>query len=572
MKKKLMVKHPFRYTRLVTVAVCLLGLSYGGIFTSPSEATYSRTVDIITKLQPYQSPSVKPLQSEGQLLEIAPLSTESESPTAALDQETFDAIADATVLQGYPSENTGATIDMWAGYDEYLDPDGEIARSLIQFDIASLPANQTITKAKLRVYLVSSWDYPDTSRTIRTYRILSGWSEGNVNWNNSPSYGDAYGSRSITSGAWDWYEFDVTSLVSGWYDGTYQNHGVMLRGPEVSGTDSSWRGFGTRESDYTPELVVEYTPSNTAPVISGLPDQELLMNSSSDNAIDLWAYANDIEDIDADLIFSISNTPAVSAGVTIDSNRYIDINPDSGWTGSTNVDIQVQDTGSLIDTDTFNVTVTGGSNIYLPLALKDYIGMGTAPAAPTLSPIDNPDGDGNYTVNWSTSNGATGYTLVEDDNATFSSPTTRYTGTSASWNATGKAPGTYYYRVKASNIWGDSEWSNVETVTVTVCPPFKTGTWEGKADFTVPSDRSRVVDFKFDAYCPPCPHRQVTAEELPIDNCRIKFSVSEGGVQIGGSGNFISETEMEGHFLVQTSTCLCFGTWRSTWVSNTGAP
>lgn len=148
----------------------------------------------------------------------------------------------------------------------------------------------------------------------------------------------------------------------------------------------------------------------------------------------------------------------------------IDINPDGGWTGSADVEIQVQDSGSLTDTDTFNVTVTGGSNIYLPLALKDYIGMGTAPAAPTLSPIDNIDGDGNYTVSWSTSSGATAYTLQEATNPTFSGATTAYSGPNNSSISTGKLVGTYYYRVNASNTYGTSSWSNTETVLVSITP------------------------------------------------------------------------------------------------------
>jgi hypothetical protein len=35
-----------------------------------------------------------------------------------------------------------------------------------------------------------------------------------------------------------------------------------------------------------------------------------------------------------------------------------------------------------------------------------------------------------------------------------------------SWGANDKAPGTYYYRVKATNSWGNSGWSNVESVSV----------------------------------------------------------------------------------------------------------
>ncbi len=47
------------------------------------------------------------------------------------------------------------------------------------------------------------------------------------------------------------------------------------------------------------------------------------------------------------------------------------------------------------------------------------------------------------------------FTLQEDDNMSFASPTEVYMGTGTSWNATGKAAGIYYYRVMASNDEGD---------------------------------------------------------------------------------------------------------------------
>jgi len=383
-----------------------------------------------------------------------------EHPAGQAGDQVLYSIADADVLKGYPSEKSGSYVEMWAGYDESLDPHGEVARSLVKFDIASLPSGQEITDAKLVLYLVRSWDYPDTSRTITAYRAASAWSEDSVTWSNKPGFGGAYGSQSIVHGAWGWYEFDVTDLVAAWHDGTYANHGIMLRGPEVSGFDSSWRAFGTRESDYVPKLIVDYSASNTPPnapgdpspadgttgqglnvdlywtggdpdgddvtydvyfeaddttpdellcddtdtascdpgsleanthyywyveatdehdasttgstwdfsteeaanqppILSDLPDQEVPINGSRDNAIDLWAHADDLEDADDQLTFSISNVPAAGAGVSIDGYRYIDINPDPGWTGGTEVEIQVEDTGGLTDTASFRVSVVG---------------------------------------------------------------------------------------------------------------------------------------------------------------------------------------------------------------------
>jgi hypothetical protein len=121
---------------------------------------------------------------------------------------------------------------------------------------------------------------------------------------------------------------------------------------------------------YVTEVCLDIA-SNTAPTIAGLPDQVVPMNSSADNGIDLWAYTSDAEDITATLTFTISNTPPISAGVTLDDNRYIDITPISGWTGASEVEVQVQDTGGLTDTDTFSITVL--ANVYLPVVLKNVV-------------------------------------------------------------------------------------------------------------------------------------------------------------------------------------------------------
>ncbi len=186
-----------------------------------------------------------------------PTHTVTPEPTDTITQHTLFSTADACVLEGYPTFNAGDTRDMWAGYDDDLDPGGRIVRSLVRFDIADLPPGRAIVKATLRLHLVSSWDFPDRSRTITTHRITANWAENSVTWNNKPGYAEAYGSRSIVSAAWGWYDLDVTHLVSAWYNGTHPNYGIMVRGPEVSGQDASWRGFGTRESSYVPHLIVE---------------------------------------------------------------------------------------------------------------------------------------------------------------------------------------------------------------------------------------------------------------------------------------------------------------------------
>ena len=91
--------------------------------------------------------------------------------------------------------------------------------------------------------------------------------------------------------------------------------------------------------------------------MNNLPGQILTMGTTRNNAIDLWAYTSDAQTGDSGLTFAITNTPNASAGVSLDSNRYIDIFPNPSWVGSTEVTVRTTDPSGLTDTDTFVVAV-----------------------------------------------------------------------------------------------------------------------------------------------------------------------------------------------------------------------
>jgi hypothetical protein len=105
--------------------------------------------------------------------------------------------------------------------------------------------------------------------------------------------GEAYGATGVTHGAWGWYSFDVTNLVRGWINGTLPNYGVMLRGPEWSGSDSSWKAFSTREGPYPPQLIITYSGL-------GMTNAEASRSTSygagttkvNIQPLDHWRYAN----------------------------------------------------------------------------------------------------------------------------------------------------------------------------------------------------------------------------------------------------------------------------------------
>jgi hypothetical protein len=89
----------------------------------------------------------------------------------------------------------------------------------------------TVTHAVLRVYS------KDVNMNIEVYESAStSWSEASITWNNAPGVaGGALDSQSVATG---WYEFDVTSAITG--DGTYS---FVLKGDVNSGG----RDFGSTE-------------------------------------------------------------------------------------------------------------------------------------------------------------------------------------------------------------------------------------------------------------------------------------------------------------------------------------
>jgi hypothetical protein len=86
--------------------------------------------------------------------------------------------------------------------------------------------------------------------------------------------------------------------------------------------------------------------------------------------------------------------------------------------------------------------------------------------SPTMNAISNPEDDGAYAVNWSSISGATSYILEESRSPYFESPTEIYTGTLVQFDVTDQNGGTWYYRVRATNITDSSPWSNSQSTWV----------------------------------------------------------------------------------------------------------
>ena len=101
----------------------------------------------------------------------------------------------------------------------------------------------------------------------------------------------------------------------------------------------------------------------------------------------------------------------------------------------------------------------------------DWSSTGTTkvpPGAPRLT-VPATDADGSYRVRWTSPSGATSYELQEKSGS--GSLGDVYTGSSTSTNITGKAHGTYSYRVHACAGTGNcGGWSSTESVSINNAP------------------------------------------------------------------------------------------------------
>ncbi len=135
------------------------------------------------------------------------------------------------------------------GTQTYLRTDSETnkqLRSLLQFNLASVPTTATVQLATLYLYLYSSSGA--TNDAVQAHRVtqVNGWTETGANWNEydgSRRWGTAGGDYDATvegafiADAVGWKSMTIASLVQRWVNGSVVNNGLLLESPPRSGNN-----------------------------------------------------------------------------------------------------------------------------------------------------------------------------------------------------------------------------------------------------------------------------------------------------------------------------------------------
>jgi len=215
-----------------------------------------------------------------------------------IDPETYTATPptkDTYIRQYYPTSNYGDSTSM-----SVVSHANDNERSLVEFDISSIPGNAQVTSAILKLYVSASPD--GSNRTYRIYRITSSWEEMSVTWNTQPSYSSDYVDQTIAHDTVDyWWSPEVTSIFQ--LDNTI---GFMIKDAnEDSGSEIKGR-FRTKEYDgYDPQLEVTYFV-NTAPNAPALNSPAANARyDPSENVQFTWTF-NDPDSGDSQSRFTVS--------------------------------------------------------------------------------------------------------------------------------------------------------------------------------------------------------------------------------------------------------------------------
>lgn len=193
----------------------------------------------------------------------------------------------AFIDSGATTANNGQNIIMDVG--EY-NAAARIWRSLLYFDLSTIPASATITSATLSVNLSKAGTtFATNNCTMKAHRVLRAWTEGDRNGAvDSPATGTTWarydaannwGTAGCSNTTTDretaelgsvvlattdalYAQKDMTldiALVQGWVDGSFANNGLLLKSETES--DDAFQIYSRHAPgvQFAPRLVIEYT-------------------------------------------------------------------------------------------------------------------------------------------------------------------------------------------------------------------------------------------------------------------------------------------------------------------------
>ena len=206
------------------------------------------------------------------------------------------AVSDADVRSGSPNQNQGNRMRLQT-------QSSGTNRALVQFDRQAMLAtvgNGTLQAAKLRLYVISNANnWGSSGRAVNVHRMTQAWTEQGTTWNCANDL-NPFNSQSDCTPNWNmgngsqwpfvaaatssqiqqnsqtgWVEWDVTADVAQILSNSVPNYGWLIRKDNEG--QAGQVEYGSRESQYKPELRLTVQGNNQAPQVSAGADQTITL-------------------------------------------------------------------------------------------------------------------------------------------------------------------------------------------------------------------------------------------------------------------------------------------------------
>lgn len=199
---------------------------------------------------------------------IAQTQTVTFKPNAALGE-------DVTLFDGFPNQNLEPYPSLInASWTCQSIPCTD--RSLLRFDLTSIPSNATILSAHLSLFAdltqsVSPTPMYGTANTSLVQQITSAWAENAVTWNTQPTV-TTVGQITLAQSSspfQDYLNIDVTAYVAAWVATPASNFGILMRlQNETFYNAMVFASSDNADSSRFPELTVTYNTSTSAQIFN----------------------------------------------------------------------------------------------------------------------------------------------------------------------------------------------------------------------------------------------------------------------------------------------------------------
>jgi hypothetical protein len=167
---------------------------------------------------------------------------------------------DTWVCSNYKNDNNADYASLLLGRDTGSYSRGAL-RSLLQFNLSSIPDNAIITAAKLQLYQRYAKGSLD-SFTIGAHRITSSWQLNTVTWNTNTSFNSSpVDTIEVFPNAGIWLSWNIKNLLQKWVNKSVNNYGVLLKKTnEGSGGTYivCWAADSTGNPNLRPKLEISY--------------------------------------------------------------------------------------------------------------------------------------------------------------------------------------------------------------------------------------------------------------------------------------------------------------------------